>query len=158
MVVGWHRATAGAKQTDLLALEALIGTELPADYRDFLREHDGGEPAPNTFAIPGTSNEAGVNEFMGVSQIREELRALGERLPPGTIPIAVAEGGNLLLLGLADGRVSFWDHELEHAEPVFSVAASFRAFWDALEPFDPSTIDLKPGQVKSVWVDPDLLK
>ena len=34
----------------------------------------------------------------------------------------------------------------------------FGAFLDILEPFDIKTIQLKPGQVKKVWIDPEFLK
>ena len=157
MAVGWDRESRGAKDADLGALETLIGAALPRDYRNFLHERDGGKPAPNTFSITAADNDAGVNEFMSVRQIGEELSLYGNRLPRGTIPIAYAEGGNLVLLW-TDGRVSFWDHELEDTDPVFTLAPTFHAFLEALEPFDPSQVELKPGQVKSAWIDPDLLK
>jgi len=157
VVVGWERESEGAKDADLRALESVVGASLPADYRVFLQDRNGGEPAQNTFSIPSADNQSGVNEFMSVRQIRDELTAYGDRLPRRTIPIAYAEGGNLVLLALDDGRVSFWDHELEDTDPVFPLAADFRAFQASLQPFDPSTVELKPGQVKRAWIDPDLL-
>jgi len=157
MAVGWDRESRGAKDAGLGALETLIGAVLPRDYRNFLHERDGGEPAPNTFSIPAADNDAGVNEFMSVRQIGDELEPLWQSSSRGTIPIAYAEGGNLVLLW-TDGRVSFWDHELEDTGPVFTLAPNFHAFLEALEPFDPSEVELKPGEVKSAWIDPDLLK
>jgi hypothetical protein len=47
--------------------------------------------------------------------------------------------------------VFFWDHELPE-KPV-ELAANFGAFVELLEPFDIQTIQLKPGQVKKVWID-----
>ena len=131
---------------------------LPDDFRIFLLDHNGGEPETNEFAIPGLSNASGVNEFLSVNQIREESERYRDRFPSGMIPIAFAEGGNLVFLALDSGQVMFWDHELEHEIPLFTLAADFGAFWRGLEKFDPKSVDLKPGQVKSVWVDPDLLK
>jgi hypothetical protein len=158
MAVAWYRRSAGAEAADLSALEAMVGAELPTDYRAFLTEQDGGEPASNAFAIPNADNESGVNEFLSVRQAMDELRRYGDRLPPHTVPIALAEGGNLILLALDNGGVTFWDHELEGADPSFALEDSFSAFWQALESFDASSVELKPGQVKSAWVDPDLLK
>ena len=158
MAVQWRRSSIGAHEVDIHALEANIGARLPEDYRTFLLDHDGGEPEDNEFAIPGADNASGVNDFMSVKQIRGEIEGYGDRFPSGLIPIAFAEGGNLIFLALDDGRVMFWDHELEGGSPFFTVAASFCAFWDALEKFDPTSVELRPGQVKSAWIDPDLLE
>jgi hypothetical protein len=38
------------------------------------------------------------------------------------------------------------------------MASDFSAFMEMLEPFDPGSIKLRPGQAKSVWIDPDFLK
>ena len=61
-----------------------------------------------------------------------------------------------MLVALDDGRVAFWDHELEDDDPVSVLASDFASFFETLRPFDPSSVELKPGQVISVWVDPDL--
>jgi SMI1 / KNR4 family (SUKH-1) len=158
MSVRWHRPSDGASEVDLCALEARLEAQLPSDYRQFLLAHNGGEPETNEFSIPGTSNASGVNAFMSVSEICEHLDRYGDRFPMGVVPIAFAEGGNLVLLEVDNGRVLFWDHELEGADPIFNLASSFDDFWQQLRDFDPTTVVLKPGQVKSVWVDPDLLK
>jgi hypothetical protein len=52
--------------------------------------------------------------------------------------------------------VYFWDHEVLD-DPV-ELAPNFDAFLDLLVPFDSSAIQLKPGQVNRVWIDPDFLK
>jgi hypothetical protein len=61
--------------------------------------------------------------------------------------------------------IYFWDHELEAEEQdlpswknMFLLATSFEHFWQSLRKFDPSQVVLKPGQVKSVWIDPSLLE
>ena len=157
MAVRLSRASRGAGEADLRGLEAKVGTRLPEDYRRFLLQHDGGEPEPNEFAIPGADNDSGANEFMSVRQIREEIEQYSHRFPRRMIPIAFAEGGNLVFLALDDGQVLFWDHELEAANPLFALAPSFEAFWQVLENSDPASVELDPDQVKSVWIDPDLL-
>jgi hypothetical protein len=53
-------------------------------------------------------------------------------------------------LRVCDGTVRFWDHEIEQDKMLFP---SVREFLIALSPRTP--VDLKPGQVKRVWVDPN---
>lgn len=48
----------------------------------------------------------------------------------------------------------FWDHELEQET---ALNATFTAFLESLEEFDPRSVELKPGQVVSAWIDPSLL-
>jgi hypothetical protein len=158
MGVGWSRRRTGASEAAVRALERRIGGELPEDYRRFVLEHDGGSPEVNELDIPGTDDTAGVNDFMSLRQIHEDLDMYSDRVPAEMIPIAFAEGGNLIMLGLRDGRVFFWDHELEDAQPLFPLAPDFGTFWRELRPFDPSSVTLKPGQVKSAWINPKLLE
>jgi hypothetical protein len=60
--------------------------------------------------------------------------------------------GNLFIMA-SDGSVRFWDHETEDET---TLAASMDAFLDSLSP--PTPVALKPGQVKSVWIDPKFLE
>ena len=71
--------------------------------------------------------------------------------------MAWAEGGNYVLVDEGrKGTVWFWDHEIPDAPT--ELAPNFGAFLNLLEPFDIATIQLKPGQVKKVWIDPEFLK
>lgn len=140
------------------ALEREIGARLPTAYRSFLLDSDGGVPQSNVFSIPGGDGSSGVNEFMSVADIRA-LRAEDPRRFPGhLVPVAHAEGGNLVFLDVRDGSVHFWDHELEDVGPWRRLDDDFGRFWDGLEKFDPSSVELDPADVQSVWVNPDLLK
>lgn len=121
-------------------------------------DHDGRQPEDNEFSIPEADNASGVNQLLSVKEILGGIESYGERLPTGVIPIAFAEGGNLVVLAVEDGRVMFWDHELEDADPFFRLSATFGASWQALEKFDPTSARLKPGQVKDARIDPDLLE
>ncbi len=105
----------------------------------------------------GTDNDSGVTEFLGTEEILECQRRFDGRLPEVCLPVAHAKGGNLVLLvALADRwSVAFWDHETEDTWPI---PGTFDDFLDMLKPFGPGNVSLKPGQVKSVWVDPDLLR
>ena len=59
------------------------------------------------------------------------------------------ESGNYFLV--KDGAVGFWDHETSKVQELASSQATFAA---GLE--EPSPTTLRPGQVKSAWVSPEL--
>lgn len=144
-----------ASKKDVAYLAQKLETQLPPDLLAFLQLYDGAEPGPNTFKI-GATNEAGVNGFIPVRDIAREAQNI-ENLGAGSFPIAWAEGGNYILIDRASGgAVFFWDHELPDSPT--KLADSFRSFLDLLEPFDATTIQLKPGQLISASIDPDFLK
>lgn len=137
-------------------LEAALGCSISESFRRFVSENDGSKPEANIFKI-GTDNDAGVNQFIPVSEILEERRSL-ENLPNRAYPIAWAEGGNYVLLDEGKGgQVYFWDHELPD-ENIIRLADNFDEFLSMLEPFDINSVELKPGQVKKVWIHPEFLK
>jgi hypothetical protein len=126
------------------------------DWIEFLRRNDGAVPEVNEFDV-GTDSGSGVQTFFGVADVQETRRRLSDRMPEYLLPIADAEGGNYVWLGLSPGGsgVQFWDHETEEATQVSS---SFAEFLEDLRPFDPDFVELKPGQVVSAWIDPALLE
>ena len=141
---------------EIEAFEANFGATLPDAYKRFLAQHNGSEPETNIFRIDET-NDSGVNGFIPFAQILKERALIEGEIFDRAIPIAWAEGGNYICLDLEqDGAVFFWDHE-EPEHPT-RLAHSFDAFLDLLKPFDVSSIELKPGQVKSVWIDPSLFQ
>lgn len=142
-------------EVKVCAFEARIRTALPADYRRFLTEHDGSEPETNIFRIDAT-NESGVNAFIPFDRLETERAFIADTVQASMFPIAYAEGGNYACLDMRTGAVCFWDHE-DPRRPSW-LAGDFAAFLDLLEPFDVSSIQLKPGQVEEVWVDPKLLE
>lgn len=127
-----------------------------ADWIEFLRRNDGAIPEVNEFDV-GTDNGSGVQAFYSAAEVRSALRQLSDRMPEHLVPIADAEGGNYVCLGLAPhgSGVLFWDHETEEATQI---STSFAKFLENLRPFDPDSIELKPGQVVSAWIDPSLLE
>ena len=144
-----------ASEKDIAFLAQKLGTQLPPDLLAFLHLHDGAEPEPNIFKI-GATNEAGLNGFIPVREIAREAQNI-ENLSAGSFPIAWAEGGNYIIIDRASGgAVFFWDHELPGGPT--KLADSFQSFLDLLEPFDATTIQLKPDQLISAWIDPDVLK
>jgi len=148
------RAHPPCSDTDLARLQRALGGQLPPSYLTFLREHDGCWPESNSFMIePGHGST--VTEFYSARKVLSQKQQLGDRLSKGAWPIALTESGNLVILFQDDHSSRFWDHELED-ETV--VAANFTDFLEGLRAFAVSEVKLKPGQVVSAWIDPDLLK
>lgn len=136
-------------------LEKNIGTVLSDSFKGFLRIHNGAKPESNTVKI-SNNNAVNVNRFIPVEEIMKE-RAYIENIPPKAYPIAWATGGNYIFIDeQKDGAVFFWDHE--EPEKIAKLASDFSAFLEVLEPFNVNSIELKPGQVKKVWIDPEFLK
>jgi len=131
-----------------------LGHKLPDTYIEFVLLHNGAKPETNVFKI-SEDNDCGVDRFIPVLKIRDEIKNI-DHVSSTKIPIAWAEGGNYLLLDLDSGKISFWDHEIP--EEQYDIAPDINVFIEQLKPFDPSTIELKEGQVKSAWIDPDFLK
>ena len=83
-----------------------------------------------------------------------QIRALGGSLPhelqiSSLQPFAEDECGNYFVFD--EESVGFWDHETSQ---VHSLATSKETFISGLT--QPSSVSLSPGQVKSVWVSPEL--
>ncbi|MDX9724336.1 MAG: SMI1/KNR4 family protein [Myxococcota bacterium] len=124
-------------ELELECLRDAIGSEPPSDYVGFLSSRNGCR--------------------VDVGRVIAEKAALGGQLSRHAWPVADAEGGNYVCLRREEAGVwciVFWDHELE-TETVLS--STFSAFLESLEKFDPASVELKPGQVISAWIDPSLL-
>lgn len=143
-----------ASDESILALQTALGCQLSGSFRGFVQGNDGAKPETNIFKFT-PKNESGVNRFIPVAEILKE-RARVEDLPTKAYPIAWAEGGNYVFVDEGqNGAVFFWDHETQE---LIEIAINFGSFLDLLEPFDVQKIELKPGQVKKVWIDPEFLK
>jgi hypothetical protein len=91
-----------------------------------------------------------------ISKILEERKYL-DHIGGEVFPIAIAEGGNYVVIDLDQKQsVCFWDHE--DPKNMTKLADSIYEFLDNLMPFDPDSVELKNGQVESAWIDPDFLK
>ena len=158
MPISFRRKMPPLTEAELKLVEERLGRALPGDYADFLRANNGAVPESNCFPIPGPAQKGGIVEFFSAGTVLEEAKREDCWDAHVVIPIASAECGNRLLLALDGGEVYFWDHEFEGAEALTRVAQSFRAFMEALEPFDASQVTLDPDDIISAWIDPDLLK
>jgi hypothetical protein len=112
---------------------------------------------PTYFLRPGVDpGDVSVDAFLSRAEIGEKLEILGDRLPPGLLPVADAAGGNLILVEVGHdqpGRVYFWDHELEDENALSLIAESFNDFLEALQPADDLPDDAVEGA--EVWMDPE---
>ena len=136
----------GVSDKEIAALEARLGARLPEDYKAFLGIHNGSVPETNVFKVNAV-RDSGVNQFIPFKDLLRQ-RALVADAPAGkTLPIAWAEGGNLVCLDLRNGdAILFWDHE-DPEHPTL-LARGFDRFVELLHPFDVLSMKLKPGRVR----------
>lgn len=111
------------RQDALADLETSIGS-LPDDYRNFLSEGDGARLVQ--FNTVFGSEFGGVREIFAVAdrdgsyrKLPDVLRTYANRVPPGFLPIADDQAGNLFCIALMEpnrGEIYFWDHDFEAEE------------------------------------------
>jgi len=133
--------------------EREIGVKFPKDYFEFLLNHNGAHPPSNTF-VAGKNISGGVAQFIPIDKIigfRDKTEGFSKEM----LPIACDDGGNYVYLDPANGNIYYWDHEIQNND--YKLANNFAEFLSLLESFDLDQIKLKPGQVKSVWIDPSFL-
>lgn len=132
-----------------------IDCDVSESTKQFFLKLNGATPETNIFDI-SENNQSGINELIPISKIKQEQEYL-DHIGDKVFPIAIAEGGNYLIVDFSKGNeVYFWDHE----EPSNTtlVATDLDELLSKLEPFDPSNIKLLNGKVESAWIDPDFLK
>jgi hypothetical protein len=140
---------------DLNYLAAYVGCDLPDDLINFFRDFNGSKPETNIFSVCD-DNDSGVNYFIPLSDVVDESKYIGV-VERNIIPIAVAEGGNYVVVACQENfSIFFWDHEKK--DELIFLANGIYDFLSTLNPFDPDSVELKDGQVESAWIDPDFLK
>ncbi len=145
-----------ANDEDIDSFEKESGFALPDELKCFFLKFNGAEPEVNVFEI-NRGNASGVNEFLDISRIIEERSYIYE-VGENVFPIAVAEGGNYVVVRFEESKQSilFWDHESPLS--MVKLADSVYEFLSLLSPFDPSSVELREGQVEFAWIDPEFLK
>lgn len=126
-----------------IALEK-ININLPDEYMTLLTTvSNGGSIEPVMFTNDG---DIGVVGFLGISTEQYDLATRVAEydgdLPEGLVPIADAEGGNLVCIkasGEDTGSIWFWDHELE-GNAARKITASLGEFIDGLKPYDDTPV------------------
>ena len=132
----------------LAQAEAAMGVTLPAGYREFMLEHNGGEPSKTDFVFAeetGPYTDSSVRKFYSVKDTAtlnlewyHNLYCQGDppRIPRDMMPIAGDSFGNQICIGISGprcGHMYFWDHEKEdEGEPTYRnmhlLARSFLEF------------------------------
>lgn len=139
----------------ILSLKQAIDHDISATFLRFVEENDGAEPESNIFKI-GEDGDCGINEFIPVSQIPEEIKII-EDLPRHAYPVAWAEGGNYVIIDEGrKGAVFFYDHEI--LDGLTMLAPNFEEFLMMLDPFDPKSVEVRPDQIEEVWISPEFQK
>jgi hypothetical protein len=123
-------------------VEKTIGRTLPADYRDFLRQTNGGTPLYPLFKL-GRSIQT-LHDFMRIEQgsiydLLQTRHVLSDRIDETVfLPIAETTFGDGVCLNLKTGAAYFWVHDQarDQASYVFDrmdyLAPSFTAFAEML--------------------------
>lgn len=148
-------ATAG----QLAALENRLSIRFPDGAGEILRTLAGARFADNVHSRHG---EVSIVKFCplssGEDSIEQTYERYSGRVPDNWVPVAIAEGGNLLLVALENGQVFFWDHELEDydessdgSEACVKLADSLGEFLDDLKPTGNTLPNAKVVYVK---IDP----
>ncbi len=109
-------------ESDIVRFESHLDITLPEEYRNFLLQHNGGEPEPDEFVVPGWSGESSaISRFFSIvdnseSGLTHEITTYRNRIPDSIIPIGVDPGDNLICIGVGEqnrGVIFFWDHDDE---------------------------------------------
>jgi cell wall assembly regulator SMI1 len=139
----------------LVAFEKKVGTQLPNDYRDFLRRVNGGILVKEmVFPIKGEESDSVIDGFYTLAKSSDEFETIADaletfvlekRMPAWFLPVAADVFGNQICLSLAEadfGTVYFWNHEqepetvTEQFDNVHLVSPSFREFLALLHPVE----------------------
>jgi cell wall assembly regulator SMI1 len=162
VAVSMTGAQAPPTREQIADVEAAIGYDVPERYKEFLKEFNGAIPQENIFDFPGGAKQSCVHEFLPLSEVVDVYNSGNFDKHPTLLPIAVDSTGNFICTSLGEdraGEVYFLDHELtDDPAGVSRLAGSIPQFLEMLQPFDPSTVELEPGQVKFAWIDPEFLK
>ena len=123
--------------------ESRIGLALPADYKIFLEQHNGGIFHGALFAVPKLGTDEALDILYGFIDSERSLdlrfwqKEMEGEIPENSIIIGTDPGGNTLVLD--NEGIYYWDHE--HYYPQTSnkknadkVAGSFTEFMTLLRP------------------------
>lgn len=117
-------------------VEALLGADLPADLRSFLKSRS--SPPGDLSFLSSCGRELTVRDFFRLDhgadylQLDSTFERVHDALPKGMLPFARDMAGNfycIVVTGAQAGRIVWWNHEREFGDNrVEDVAPSFREF------------------------------
>ena len=144
---------------EISEIEDVLGIKLNKEFLEFVRRYNGGVPESNIFRI-SKDNEAEVAKFIALNAIPQDADFIRKSSGKYIIPIAYDTCGNYVCISNErnDGEIYFWNHEFSDLNALTTIAPSLADFLGMLHPFDTGQIALDSSQVKSAWIDPELLK
>jgi hypothetical protein len=125
-------------ESDLDRFQVKHGIVLPAAYRRFILETNGGRPDRDLFSVVALpeSPVARIHFFFGMNDPEESCdldwnrEVYFERLPPDVLAIAKTEGPDLICIRLTNGEtILYWDALTER---LLNVADGFESFLSML--------------------------
>jgi len=136
-------------ETAVARLEQELGFSLPADYRDFLLDNNGGRVDDELFFVEGLGQQVTMDVFYGATHpnpaltVSYWLQEYGDELQERTLVIGTDPGGGMLtyITTGEDQGIYYWDHahffaqSTEEDGNTYFVANSFAEFCAMLKPF-----------------------
>lgn len=118
MLITIQRSGGNLAEKELKAFELDNAINLPSDYRDFLRCHNGGCPSPNACWVDDIDDFVLVSELYGISlggssDLQLWISEYGEEMPEKSVVIGEDPGGAMFILGTTPDfkGVYLWDHQ-----------------------------------------------
>ncbi|HEX8657621.1 MAG TPA: SMI1/KNR4 family protein [Hymenobacter sp.] len=138
-----------ASEAEIEALEKTLTFSLPEDYREFLKQHNGGRSEDQIFFVQDLQQDLLMHVFYGINNPAKTLNVafwteeFKEDLEESALIFGKEPGGGMLLyITAGENRgVYFWDHSHffpesdEEEGNTYFMADSFADFCTKLEPF-----------------------
>ena len=139
-------------EMSVAAFEQKLGFPLPVDYKEFLKENNGGSVSNQVFLVEGLGQDVMMDVFYGLTNDESEDLTLntwieehGNELQENALIIGADPGGGMLLYITAgeDMGIYYWDHahffsqSSEEEGNTYFVAPSFAAFCSLLTDYKP---------------------
>jgi len=158
----------GLSEAEIRSAESELGTRLPDDYRQFIKNYNGGIPRHRHYRIKLYDDVAwtqnlvlyslkNVDDAQGVSVVEDTYREFRSIVPPCALVIGAFEGGiNVVLFtgGSREGQVWLKSTEepiggatVKEADPesgLYFAASSFGEFLKNLQHDDPGDVKWVP--------------
>ena len=127
----------------IIDFEKEIGFSLSNEYKDFLKQNNGGYTNKMyVFPIEANNDESDIQCFYGIGGgddgLLTKFKLLGDCLKERELAIGNDSLGNLIVID-EKGRVSFFSHE---TETYFMINDGFRDFVDGLSVYEEEESDL----------------
>ena len=131
-----------ADQSDLDEFESRYLFSLPEEYKDFLKNQNGGR----LNGLYVFAEEYVVHAFLGINNkqdhfdLTQEYDELAKMLPKKFLPFALDSGGNYYLINLRSKNytIYFWDHNLQtegtRSTGLEKISKSFNTFVNQVKP------------------------